>query len=135
MIYVASILFDSFSEDGQSDTEGHFSIIADVASEMDMMEVIVPTRLREIEGASELDYVEFYLQGLVELPDLKNKSALVGFAESTLRDCPAYEEYGPLVMKQDEGHSKICKRSEVSVDVPFATIGKKPLRLSKLEEA
>jgi hypothetical protein len=130
MIYVAGMAFRSTSEDGENDTEGHFTIVGEARSADDMLDRLVPEKLEQLEKVSELDYVEFFLTSLVELKDSFKDAVVLGFVEETIRDKPAEERtWDSVVLASDQESARSCDTTRVSPTFPFAVIGKPPLRL------
>jgi len=131
MIYVANMVFESSSEDGSDDTEGHFTIVGHAESAEDMLDRVIPEKLKEIEEASELDYAEFYLASLVEVKDMASGAAVVGFVEGSRRERPDEENWNPVALDDDREVVRECETKKISDSVPFAVLGKPPKRLTK----
>lgn len=130
MIYACTITFSTHGEIRSSDTEGRFTILCEAADSREVIEKILPAKLKAVAELGQ-DYAEFYLISMIELVVPLRGSLLFGFVEHPLRlkDVAATDTNSDFVLPEDSERARTSKHSSVSQEIPVFTHGRLPQRL------
>lgn len=133
MLYLNFIEFTSHGEEEGDDTEGHFLIACEAASPKEVVDKLLPEKLKAFESkaSEEGDYLEFYLRGIVELKHPVGAPVVLGMTEGDITGVDVFP-FSDIMLEEDEAHARGVQSVKINSEIPFHTIGEPPQRIVDL---